>query len=97
MASESVTEFLSHPWMDADWRKPKSGFDDLGARGLLIGTFDEERSFGARPAPVSLGEVTLRETEGPHEVWAHAAGRDLAVTQLTPDPCRGHLLSLIHI
>ena len=92
MASEGVTEFLSHPWIDADWRKPKSGVDDLGAHGLVVGTFDEERSFGARPAPVSRGEVTLRATEGPHEVWAHAAGRDLAVTQLTPAPCRGHLL-----
>jgi AraC family ethanolamine operon transcriptional activator len=41
---------------------------------------------------VALGQVVVRETRGPHEVWAHAAGRRLAITQLTPEPCRGHLL-----
>ncbi|CAN5499678.1 hypothetical protein BH10PSE3_BH10PSE3_26010 [soil metagenome] len=96
MDGEGMTESYSYPWQDADWRKPcgvpKSGIDD----GLVVGTLDEERSFGVRPAtrpaPVVLGQVALRETRGPHEVWAHAAGRDLAVTQLTPQPCRGHLL-----
>ena len=100
MDGEGVTESYSYPRRDADWRMrqgvPKSGVDDALDDGLVAGTLDEERSFGARPAPlpapVVLGQVALRETRGPHEVWAHAAGRELAVTQLTPQPCRGHLL-----
>jgi AraC family ethanolamine operon transcriptional activator len=100
MDGEGVTESDGYPWQDADRRKPrgnpKSGIDDAVDDGLVGGGLDEERSFGARPAlqptQVALGQVALRETRGPHEVWAEAAGRDLAVTQLTPGPCRGHLL-----
>ena len=75
-----------------DWGKPLGGVDDLPIRGLVIGDLDEERSFGAPKPSATCGQVVSRETVGPHEVWAHAAGRDLAVTQLTPGPCKGHLL-----
>lgn len=100
MDGKGVTESYSYPWQDADWRKPRtipqSGVDDDGDEGLVVGALGEDRSFGVRteerPSPVVLGQVVLRETRGPHEVWAHAAGRELAVTQLTPEPCRGHLL-----
>jgi AraC family ethanolamine operon transcriptional activator len=95
MANEGVTESHLNPWPDADWRQialPKSGVDDRRVEGLVAGTFDEERSFGA-PSPLPpLGQVVMRQTQGPHEAWALAAGRDLTVTQLTPAPCRGHLL-----
>src|SRR4051812_15781962 len=84
----------SRPWSAADWRRTRATDPTDGDRadnGLISGALDEQRSFGARATPVSLGHVVLRETRGPHEVWAHTAGRDLAITQLTPQPCRGHL------
>jgi AraC-like DNA-binding protein len=94
MDNEGMREAHPQSWSNAEWRstgtnKPSAG---LVEDGLVAGTLDEQRWFGARATPVSLGHVTLRETRGPHEVWAHAAGRDLAITQLTPEPCRGHLL-----
>ncbi|WP_255367697.1 helix-turn-helix domain-containing protein [Caulobacter sp. UNC279MFTsu5.1] len=78
-------------WSNAGWRQVEPGGGDPAEDGLVAGTLDEQRSFGARAA-VALGHVVVRETQGPHEVWAHADGRDLAITQLTPEPCRGHLL-----
>ena len=94
MDNEGLAETQFNLWLDSDWGKPPSGVDD--DRGLLIGGLDgvpdEERSFGAPKPFVLRGQVISRETLGPHEVWAHASGRDLAVTQLTPGPCRGHLL-----
>ncbi|MEJ2814764.1 helix-turn-helix domain-containing protein [Caulobacter sp. CCG-8] len=94
MDNEGWRESGSRSWPDADWRSARetSSSADLADEGLITGAFDEERSFGGRAAPVSLGHVELRDTRGPHEVWAHAAGRDLSITQLTPEPCRGHLL-----
>jgi AraC-like DNA-binding protein len=94
MDREDIRESRSRSWSNADW--PQAGTvgssrDDLVGSGL-VGTLDEQRSFGARTTPVALGHVVLHETRGPHEVWAHTAGRDLAITQLTPEPCRGHLL-----
>lgn len=96
MDDEGMTESNFYPWRGADWRAPKSVVEEAFDDGRVVGALDEERSFGARPTPQSvpviLGQVALRQTHGPHEVWAHAAGRELAVTQLTPRPCRGHLL-----
>lgn len=92
MDNEGVRESRSRPWPDADWQVRQAEIGAQADEGLVVGTLDEQRTFGERPASVSLGQVVLRETRGPHEVWAHAAGRDLAVTQLTSDPCRGHLL-----
>jgi AraC-like DNA-binding protein len=106
MAIEGMTESFSRSWLDANTSTPFTRLKpDVGDRaiqsaaveGLVAGTFDEERTFGGTPASVALSQVVFRETQGPHEVWAHevwaqAAGRDLAVTQLTPEPCRGHLL-----
>jgi AraC family ethanolamine operon transcriptional activator len=89
------THSHSRSWSTADWRQPetsRSNGDGLAGDGLVSGGLDEQRSFGARATPVALGHVVLSETRGPHEVWAHTAGRDLAITQLTPEPCRGHLL-----
>jgi AraC family ethanolamine operon transcriptional activator len=88
------THSHSRSWSTADWRQPATTKpnDGLSDEGLVSGGLDEQRSFGARAAPVSLGRVVLSETRGPHEVWAHTSGRDLAITQLTPEPCRGHLL-----
>ncbi len=69
----------------------------IGARDAGFGALDEERSFGAPPretAQVSApAHVAFRRTEGAHQAWARAAGRDLTITQLTPGPCRGSGLS----
>lgn len=92
MGKEVVTEEGPDSRPPAGWEKPPTGVDDLSVRALTVGGLDEERSFGAPAASAPLGQVMLRETRGPHEVWAHASGRDLAVTQLSPGPCRGHLL-----
>jgi AraC family ethanolamine operon transcriptional activator len=95
MDNESAKDPHLRSWSSTDWRQnetvtPVDG--DPSDDGLVAGTLDERRSFGARSAAVVLGQVVARETQGAHEVWAHAAGRDLAITQLTPEPCRGHLL-----
>jgi len=94
MDNEGMRESHPRSWPDSDWRPTGTNRSsaDLADDGLVSGTLDEQRSFGARAAPVCLGHVVLSETRGPHEVWAHTAGRDLAITQLTPEPCRGHLL-----
>jgi AraC family ethanolamine operon transcriptional activator len=96
MDNEGVTETHSPLWLDSDWREPPELQPILKPKveGLVVGAFDEERSFGVRPAVAQapLGQVIMRQTRGPHEVWASAAGRALTVTQLTPAPCRGHLL-----
>jgi AraC family ethanolamine operon transcriptional activator len=104
MDGEGVTKSQAHIWREADWREgqaippeiPRSGAEAAIDAGLVLGTLAEERSFGVRtsgrPAPVVLGQVVMRQTRGPHEAWAQVAGRDLAVTQLTSQPCRGHLL-----
>jgi AraC-like DNA-binding protein len=94
MDSEGAGEFRSRSWEKADWHSAGAANTGGGARGQdrpVAGRSDEQRSFDGR-APVLPGHVALRETRGPHEVWAHAAGRGLAITQLTPEPCRGHLL-----
>ena len=95
MDNESAKDPHLRSWSSTEWRQaeavtPVDG--DPSEDGLVAGTLDEQRSFGARAAAVVLGQVVARETQGAHEVWAHATGRDLAVTQLTPEPCRGHLL-----
>lgn len=94
MDNEGMREAHPQSWSSADWRpagtSTSSGDPTQGGRSA--DALDERRSFGARATPVSLGHVVLSETRGPHEVWAHTAGRDLAITQLTPEPCRGHLL-----
>lgn len=95
MDNESAKEPRLRSWSNADWWRletvtPVDG--DPAEDGLVAGALDERRSFGTRAATITLGQVVVRETHGAHEVWAPAAGRDLAITQLTPDPCRGHLL-----
>jgi AraC-like DNA-binding protein len=100
MDSESEKDPRPRSWPSTDWRRVAAiepGEGDPSDDGLVAGTLDEQRSFsaeagGARAAAITLGQVVVRQTRGPHEVWAHAAGRDLAITQLTPEPCRGHLL-----
>jgi AraC family ethanolamine operon transcriptional activator len=92
MDNESWRESDPQSWPQADWRLTGTNTSHAADDGLVSGAFDEQRSFGGRAAPVSLGHVVLCQTRGPHEVWAHTAGRDLAITQLTPEPCRGHLL-----
>jgi AraC family ethanolamine operon transcriptional activator len=94
MDNDGMTETHLYPWSDAGWRRSRlarSGVDDLDD-GLIAGTLGEGRSFGAPSAQVALGHVVHREARGSHEVWARAAERDMTITQLTPDPCRGHLL-----
>jgi AraC family ethanolamine operon transcriptional activator len=73
------------------WEKP-AGVDDASVRDPAVDGLGEGRSFAAPASSAPRGQVILRETKGPHEVWAHASGRDLAVTQLSPGPCLGHLL-----
>jgi AraC family ethanolamine operon transcriptional activator len=95
MDNESEKEPRPRSWANPGWRQVaaiKPGEDDPSEDGLVAGALDEQRSFGARAGAIALGQVVVRETQGPHEVWAQAAGRDLAITQLTPEPCRGHLL-----
>lgn len=95
MDSESEKDPRPRSWANTGWRQVAAiepGDHDPSEDGLVAGTLDEQRSFGARSGAVALGQVVVRETRGPHEVWAHAAGRRLAITQLTPEPCRGHLL-----
>jgi AraC-like DNA-binding protein len=99
MDSESEKDPRPRSWADTDWRRVAAiepGEGDPSDDGLVAGTLDEQRSFSAEAggtrAAIALGQVVVRQTHGPHEVWAHAAGRDLAITQLTPEPCRGHLL-----
>lgn len=95
MDNEAVEKYQSRSWENADWRvagAAKSVGDARIQGERVAGRFDEQRSFEGRATPVSLGHAVYRETWGPHEVWAHAVGRDLAITQLTPEPCRGHLL-----
>ena len=90
MAHDGPADPRSNP-RESDWERVAS-LDDRPIRGLVLGGLGEERSFGAAETRADEGQVTLRQTQGPHEVWAHADGRELAVTQLTPGPCRGHLL-----
>lgn len=88
MAAEGVANSQASLGGDVGWGAP--------TRAAIDGVADEARSFGLRspsgPGPVVIGQAVLRRTHGPHEVWAHAADRDLVVTQLTPAPCHGHLL-----
>ncbi|CAN7246057.1 helix-turn-helix domain-containing protein [Caulobacter sp. LjRoot300] len=95
MDNDSDKDPRPRSWANSGWRRAAAigpGEGDPSQDGLVAGTLDEQRSFGAPAGTVSLGHVLARDTHGPHEVWAHAAGRDLSVTQLTPQPCRGHLL-----
>jgi hypothetical protein len=95
MDNESDKDPRPRTWANSGWRQATAidpGVGDPSADRLVAGTLDEQRSFGTPAGTVSLGHVLVRDTHGPHEVWAHAAGRDLSVTQLTPQPCRGHLL-----
>ncbi|MFZ0269075.1 helix-turn-helix domain-containing protein [Caulobacter sp.] len=95
MDNEGAGDFHSQSWGNADWGSTgtaKSVGDARAQGGLVAARLEEQRSFEGRATPVSLGHAIHRETRGPHEVWAHAVGRDLAITQLTPEPCRGHLL-----
>ncbi|KRA66501.1 AraC family transcriptional regulator [Caulobacter sp. Root655] len=74
-----------------DWEKPPADVEGPSVRPMFD-ALDEARSFGAPAPSVARGQVILRETQGPHEAWAHASGRDLAITQLSPGACPGHLL-----
>jgi len=88
MSDDRVARTLLTPWLSADWDRGLIGLDDPAAACRL----DEERAFGPPTGGPAAGQVILRQTRGAHEVWAHASGRDLTVTQLSPGPCRGHLL-----
>lgn len=87
MDNNSAAEDEPDRRLPGSWEQPSAGVDDPSGRGPR-----EARSFGAPVASASRGQVVFRDTRGPHEVWAHASGRDLAVTQLSPGPCLGHLL-----
>jgi len=88
MDDDRVARTQLTSWLSAEWQRGALGLDDPSAVGRLA----EERAFGPPSGGPAAGQVILRQTLGPHEVWAHASGRDLAVTQLSPGPCRGHLL-----
>ena len=74
MDNEGWRETHPQSWSNAEWRRAGTNTSsvDLADEGLVSGGLDEQRSFGARPAPVALGHVVLSETRGPHEVWAHS-------------------------
>ena len=95
MDSESEKDPRPRSWANTRWRpaatiEPGDGEPSEG--GLVAGALGEQRSFGAPAGALALGQVVMRQTHGPHEAWARATGRDLSITQLTPQPCRGHLL-----
>jgi AraC family ethanolamine operon transcriptional activator len=92
MAHDGPANTRPSSLLGGDWGCAVTSLDDRPIRGLVVGGLGEERSFGALGASAGSGQVVLRQTQGPHEVWAHASGRELTVTQLTPGPCRGHLL-----
>jgi AraC family ethanolamine operon transcriptional activator len=92
MDNNSAAEDEPDRRLPGSWEQPSAGVDDASGRDLAVGGLHEARSFGAPAPSASRGQVVLRETRGPHEVWGHACGRDLAVTQLSPGPCPGHLL-----
>jgi AraC family ethanolamine operon transcriptional activator len=95
MDSESEKDPRPRSWANTGWRPVATigpGDGEPSEGGLVAGALDEQRSFGAPAGALALGQVVIRQTHGPHEAWARAAGRDLSITQLTPQPCRGHLL-----
>jgi AraC-like DNA-binding protein len=75
---------LADPW--------PGGGAPFPVRDLGAGAFGEARSFDVSARSEVRAAVTVRAAQGPQDIWARVPGRTLAVTQLTPGPCRGQLL-----